>query len=256
MQDRYAFDLGDFSKFGLLRALSGVGPLAVLWYRNEHLTAAERCNGDGCHREHLDPADARFAGCDEPLRDAMRTGFGNGFGDGRMRTVARLQDAGCLMPEPTWIGAPLPPRGAVAGRQLWFAAALDACAGCALVCCDPDNGIARPGSLNERRASPKHLRLTEAEALVARGHSLVLYHSFARRPHDLQMTELRTLLQQRLGLPVTVLRWGTIAPRAYAVVAQDRHRTAIAAGIARLLASPWGRHFQFRGALAEAAAAG
>ena len=57
MQDRYAGDIGDFGKYGLLRALCGAdehGPaleLGVLWYRvpnEDHKT-------DGRIIDYLDP---------------------------------------------------------------------------------------------------------------------------------------------------------------------------------------------------------
>jgi hypothetical protein len=56
VQDRYAGDLGDFLKFGLLRWLAPPGRsasprLGVVWYR----TANETHNADGKHIDYLDP---------------------------------------------------------------------------------------------------------------------------------------------------------------------------------------------------------
>ena len=241
MQDRYAFDLGDFSKFGLLRALRGVGRIGVLWYLNPHLGERERANGDGRHLQHLDPARGdEFRVCDRDLHGGMVAGY-----SAAKRSVAFLAAASGLG-SATFVAEKLPARGQVAERATWFAAALQACAGCELVCCDPDNGLARPGTVNERRASPKHILLAEVEALVRHGHSLVLYHHFARRPHDLQAVELHALLSDRCALPVTILRWNTVSPRAYAVVAQPRHQAALAAGIGQLLAGEWGTRGHFR----------
>jgi len=65
VQDRYAGDLGDYLKFGLLRWLappgSSVSPqLGVVWYR----TADEAHNADGKHIAYLDPGHRSSA----PLR--------------------------------------------------------------------------------------------------------------------------------------------------------------------------------------------
>ena len=62
MQDRYAGDLGDFLKFGLLRWLAPPGgpaspQLGVVWY----LTANEKHNGDGKYITYLDPGERRPA---------------------------------------------------------------------------------------------------------------------------------------------------------------------------------------------------
>lgn len=50
MQDRYAGDVGDFVKLGLLRALSSGKRLGVSWYRFPD----EGHNGDGRHIGYFD----------------------------------------------------------------------------------------------------------------------------------------------------------------------------------------------------------
>ena len=50
MQDRYAGDVGDFVKLGLLRALSPGRKLGMAWYRYPD----ESHNGDGRHITYLD----------------------------------------------------------------------------------------------------------------------------------------------------------------------------------------------------------
>ena len=89
MQDRYAGDVGDFGKFGLLRHLCGetaqnrhltLKP-GVIWYR----VADETHNGDGRHISYLkksaknvkdksveDDNDPRFRDCDADLYDALK----------------------------------------------------------------------------------------------------------------------------------------------------------------------------------------
>ena len=53
MQDRYTGDIGDFAKYGLLRAIKGRKRLGVAWYL--HPDAGP--DGDGSHTEYLeDPA--------------------------------------------------------------------------------------------------------------------------------------------------------------------------------------------------------
>ena len=68
MQDDYVGDIGDFAKYGLLRALTLGKRLGVAWYRN-HTAGAP---GDGRHREYLDRPD-EFRALDSDLFDALKT---------------------------------------------------------------------------------------------------------------------------------------------------------------------------------------
>lgn len=62
MQDRYAGDIGDFSKLGLLRQLSACGmAIGINWY----LTPNERHNTDGRYVGYLN--DDSFRACDDLL---------------------------------------------------------------------------------------------------------------------------------------------------------------------------------------------
>ena len=74
MQDRYTGDVGDFGKYGLLKALcqgaaNAVGPalsLGVAWY----LTCPEEKTADGKHVTYLEPTPhnrAYFRSCDPSL---------------------------------------------------------------------------------------------------------------------------------------------------------------------------------------------
>ena len=78
MQNRYVGDLGDFGKYGLLRALCGFGAapdmrrlsLGVVWY----LIPDEWHNEDGKHIRYLQPIARnldRFRSCDPELYDAL-----------------------------------------------------------------------------------------------------------------------------------------------------------------------------------------
>ena len=67
MQNRYSGDVGDFSKFGLLRQIASTGLVIGLnWY----LVDNESHNDDGKHIKYL--TDHRFDGCDDSLRNALR----------------------------------------------------------------------------------------------------------------------------------------------------------------------------------------
>ena len=78
MQNRYVGDVGDFGKYGLLRALclpdgdkNPALKLGVVWY----LTSDETHNNDGRHIGYLEPTPENllaFRACDPDLYDGLR----------------------------------------------------------------------------------------------------------------------------------------------------------------------------------------
>jgi hypothetical protein len=73
MQDRYASDVGDFGKYGLLRALfsdlPADRPLGVIWYLVPNETN-ERTRNDGRYTEYLHRP-GEFRRCDPSLFDQL-----------------------------------------------------------------------------------------------------------------------------------------------------------------------------------------
>jgi hypothetical protein len=67
MQNRYAGDVGDFGKLGLLRQLiSSQLDIGVNWY----LVPDESHNADGKHIGYI--TDTRYNGCDDSLRNSLK----------------------------------------------------------------------------------------------------------------------------------------------------------------------------------------
>ena len=102
MQDRYAGDLGDFLKFGLLGRLAPPDSpwprLGVIWYR----TADEAHNADGKHIAYLTPGH-RSAGqlrqLDPDLYDRLARLVSTG-----QRSTAALASAGLLGAQTRFFG--------------------------------------------------------------------------------------------------------------------------------------------------------
>ena len=69
MQDRYVGDVGDFGKYGLLRALCREGlRLGIVWYLNPE----EEGNENGRHVRYLQKDTLRLRGCDPELYDRLQ----------------------------------------------------------------------------------------------------------------------------------------------------------------------------------------
>ena len=209
MQDRYAGDLGDFLKFGLLGRLAPPDSpwprLGVIWYR----TADEAHNADGKHIAYLTPGH-RSAGLlrqlDPDLYDRLARVVSAG-----QRSTAALASAGVLGAQTRFFGdlldladLPVTAREArQARRRSWAQQALAATSDCDLIFADPDNGIrpARHPVPAHRTKAVKHAYLSELAAFAQRGQSVIAYHH-ADRTAAVEQQAHRRLADLAAGLPV------------------------------------------------------
>ena len=98
MQDRYAGDIGDFAKFGLLKALLAEGfSLGVNWYHADPPeNERDKGTGDFLHKDGGHPIDLKYFVCDEPLAKALRK-----IAESDARSIAQLEEAALLDPTKT-----------------------------------------------------------------------------------------------------------------------------------------------------------
>ena len=172
MQDRYAGDVGDFVKLGLLRALSPGRQLGVAWYRYPD----ESHNGDGRHityldqpqrYEHLDPV--LFSHLQNITRDA--------------RSINSLLPVleGAISSDESVDSSMVAPRERRNWRTAWFQRVMERLSTCDLVFADPDNGIIDDANWRRGRAKfGKQMPLAEVQEL-AKGRCAVIYHHNTRR---------------------------------------------------------------------------
>ncbi len=172
MQDRYAGDIGDYVKLGLLRALSAGRRLGVAWY----LHPDEAHNSDGRHIAYLsDPA--RWRHLDPELFDGLCNLVLT------TRSVEEIERTG-LLPAKFHREATLSDfrdwRGRAAHRTVWFAGLSDALRTCNIIFADPDNGLVDDSPLRIRdKKHAKQISLREAIAL-ADGRPAIIYHHNTR----------------------------------------------------------------------------
>jgi hypothetical protein len=161
MQNRYAGDVGDFGKYGLLRRLCGEPPLlslGVVWY----LVSDEP--QDGKYTRYLAPdRERRFRACDPELYDVLR-----GVVSDR-REVAAIERSG-ILGDAAFFGQPVD----TGNREAWLREALNAVAGRGLVFLDPDNGLeVKAAPLNSPRGG-KFCGYQEVREFLSAGASVVL----------------------------------------------------------------------------------
>jgi hypothetical protein len=251
MKNQYVGDLSDFAKYGILRALAGVGRqqvfrLGVVWY----LTPDH--GGGGSHIRYLsEPRPNRYSEADPHLYGRLRHVV-----DRLGRDVRHVQAAGVLPARTAFYSEPLtfrqiPPRriaDRLQQRAAWLDGALAAMARCDLVILDPDNGLAPPGVRRHTDAGTQYTFLDELRSFVDLGKAVVLIQFFRR---DVPRTEQ---IRQRVheiravipgDAPPLALWWRHRVSLAFCLVPATPEQAVILRGRAqRLLGSPWGRFYE------------
>lgn len=254
MQDQYTGDIGDFGKYGLLRALRGFESrhlrLGVIWYRTDASIVDADPPNDGKHVEYL-LADQthRFRPCDPPLFDTLRELVATG--NRRVATIAQSRVLGAdTQFHESYV--PVASNGVPGerdpdSRHAWARRSRFATRDCQIVFVDPDNGFAPISVSRTSSKAPKYVFLDELAALYAREQSLVIYHHFGRRgTHRQQIAHWREVLHQHFRLAaVYAFRFRRISPRVFFVVAAAAHLSLLQHRVDALSDSEWFRQGHF-----------
>lgn len=179
MQDRYAGDIGDFGKFGMLRALATKGlSIGVNWYFVQPLQQELATNDGG---KFIPDA---LAKCDPALAQTL-----SGISQSPERSV-RLLESADLIPEARYHVDPVP----VQNRTEWHARALSALDSMELVFLDPDNGLLVKSVGEHSAKSPKYTFYDEVADYVARDQSVIVYNHRSRKKASVYFSEIYTKL--------------------------------------------------------------
>ncbi|SRR6266567_458893 len=251
MQDRYVGDVGDFGKYGLLRALSsprrGRSPLSlgVVWY----LVPDENHTADGGKIGYLTlPHDraAFYRDCDPTLYDLLQRLVAGG-----RRDTQSVAEAGMLTPETIFFGKPLTFNGVerkekarLRHRAAWLVAAHKTTRACDLVFLDPDNGLGGT-VVPHRKQGVKYAYPSEASAYLERGQSVVVYHHLGRRGNARQqiMRQFRRLGRPGFHDAVFALLYHRGTARVFFVIESASHEHQLLGRAREMLSGPWSRHF-------------
>ena len=235
MQNKYVGDIGDYGKYGLLRALCGYREdcsgeklsLGIVWYLNPD----DKGPGGG-HTEYLHKPE-RFRSCDPPVFHTLYW-----IVEAKQRNVASSGDSEIFPSGSVFFDDLLILDGQPVDRRRWANSALDATKGCDLVFVDPDNGL-EPSS----GPTPKHVTYDELSPYVTRGQTLVIYHHLARQNHVQQVKDRARDLKRKPARPdVRALLFHPYAPRAYFIVPGRHNMAQLNDRIHTFLKGPWGQH--------------
>lgn len=176
MQDRYAGDVGDYGKIGLLKCLQAHGfTIGVNWYRVLELDVEKK---DGSFKQddgkYLIPG--TIAECDPVLAEKLTT-----IAKGE-RSVISIQNAE-LIPNAVYYDEYL----TVAGRTEWHEQAKKQFRDVDLVFMDPDNGLLVKSVGKGSARSVKYAFYEEAKDYIDSGKSVLVYNHWCRKPEHIYL---------------------------------------------------------------------
>ncbi len=228
MQNRYSGDIGDYSKFVLLRKLftADVHRIGLIWY----LYPDESHTNDGRHTSYLDQA--AFSDCDPELVGGLQQVVN------KQRDIRTLETAGFLPNQTVYFSEPLDfhqryPRQTVedkrhrrAARTRWLQKAITAVDHCNVVMLDPDNGleVSSCAQTHQARAGKYAYYHEVTHFFRAREVCVVYQHLHRQTSHPAQIQLGAQKLKQQVPnvAQVFALRYAPYTPRAYFILASSQ----------------------------------
>ena len=253
MRDQFVGDIGDFAKYGLLRALVRDGLAArrvgVVWYANED----DPSSSHGGEIFYLDVGAGVYYQCDPALYSVLWSMVRSG-----QRSMAAVEKSGLLGEDTPFWAEPTP--GRTPQRTDWLAGAVKRMKGCDLVFLDPDNGVSLQRT-SGTAVTPEHTYADEVFSFVDQAGLAVVYHTPSRHrkgvSYEDQVEELREVLagsgSQRNV--VFAARWRRYGARFFLIVCKPSRADAVRQVLLSIQHSPWGQqlsgfrtpHFTFSG---------
>ena len=231
MQNRYAADVGDFGKLGMLCALAQSGlTVGVNWY----LVPDENHNDDGKYIGYLTAP--KFAGCNDALRITLKT-----LVDNEKRSVAAIENRRLISGAQYYSDFLSTP----AGRAKWHSKALQYLNECEIIFLDPDNGVLVK---SVGPSSPKSIKYVFREEIIdyyTSGKSVVFYNHRSREQKHVYLKRFDWLHSEPKlsGASVFGLTFPRGTIRDYFFLARPEHRERVSCAIDSILSSPWQKYF-------------
>ena len=235
MQDRYAGDVGDFGKIGLLKCLQKHGfTIGVNWYRVRPLD--NEMNNDGSFKQddgkHL--ISEKIKECDASLADKLTDIAKND------RSVESIQNAD-LIPEAIYYDEYL----TVDGREEWNKKAKSILAEADLVFLDPDNGLLVKSVGKRSAKSIKYAFYEEVKGYIESGKSVLIYNHRSRKSENEYFDEIEKLLEDSLRVSRNTIQTITFPKGSvrdyFAVPVSEEHYNMIFEAFKDMKYSKWGQ---------------
>ncbi|MFN3166743.1 MAG: hypothetical protein ACE37H_06730 [Phycisphaeraceae bacterium] len=251
MQHRYVPDLGDFSKFAVIDALSNQGTLrtALIWYLVDPREVGDHHNNDGRHTAYLEGDRARIADCHPELYRRFQVIHATGEKHVGVYDKHGVLPNVCYFAEPISY-ADVPAKQRAAYRAGWLGRALRAAQDADLVVLDPDNGLMADRVSPNAKQAVKYAALDECAAFYGEGERTLVVYQHAHRQGSAQTQADHGLnrISDRLGVDrgdCFALRFHRGTTRFYLVAPARGRAEPMRAQARAMLDSAWGRRGHF-----------
>lgn len=237
MQNRYAGDVGDFGKLGLLRFLEKQElKIGVNWY----LTADETHNDDGKFVQYT--TNKAYVGCDDDLINALSSIIEN-----NVRSVSALEEKNLLKNSSYYAEEIKCPSQAIKEfRASWHKEALAQLKDSDIVFLDPDNGLLPKTKSKGSKKSIKYVFPEEIIDYYEQGHSVIFYNHRTHEKENIYLERFHDLFQSEelRNAEKKVLTFCRYSLRDYVFIIQPKHSKTINNAILHFLETNWQRHFK------------
>jgi len=237
MQDRYAGDIGDYGKFGLLKALQKQGfKIGINWYKTIPQDFEKNANGSYKQNDGKHKIPPKLKSCDEALADKLIR-----IADSEEKRSIKALEMAKLIPDAVYYHEPI----SVIRRTEWHQKALQTLSGADLVFLDPDNGLLVKSVTKGSAKSVKYAFYKEVADYIEAGKSVVIYNHRCRKKEEQYFADIENKLREALK----VIKYGDIqeitffkrSVRDYFVVSATKdHSKRIKAAIQEMTGGAWG----------------
>ena len=244
----YVADIGDYGKYGLLRAMMpSFCNLGIVWY----LVPDENHLNDGKHIDYL--SKLKYIDCDRELFSALKDIISSG-----KRNISEIEMSN-ILPENTIYysdylsydginaNSPSGRKGRLDIREGWLRNALKAVSDCDAIFLDPDNGLETPSVSKHSAKAPKYVYYDEIEGFLSVANTLIIYHHLGRNgSHASQIREREDVLRGLAEEDYTVisLKFNPYSPRAYFIITNQEE---VRSKIDEFVYSNWKQCFELVG---------
>ena len=240
MQDRFVGDIGDFGKYGLLRALTGIHPplppkerlsLGVVWCVPDDVTERSTKSTHGLKVGYLRRPEI-YRKCDHDLFDFLRSLVSES-----KRSVRSIEDGGILGNNTLFCDNRVPEEPVA--RAEWAYDAQGIMREQNIIFLDPDTGLI---PARYRSASTKHVYPQDIKTFLATAQTIIVYqhHAYTDPQVERQRRNWSDTLRSLHFQGYTTL---CFEQRDFIILPAAEHAGTIDERLAKMLDGPWGQHF-------------
>ena len=235
MQDRYAGDIGDYGKIGLLKCLQAHGfSIGINWYRVYPPEREKKADGTFKQKDGKLLIPNSIRACDPSLADTLTK-----VAKSNNRSVTAIQKAS-LVPNAVYYDEYL----TVEGRFEWHKKAMKMFERVGLVFLDPDNGLLVKSVGKQSARSIKYVFYEEVKDYIDSGKSVLVYNHRCRKPERKYFDDIEDRLQENVENKQIIreITFPKGTTRDYfAIPACNQHNKMFHDAFASMIKSKWGQ---------------